>query len=375
MKQTRKIVVCLLLVGILSLLWGCGGQETSGMEESTTQATVSDIFTVPETDPTETDATQETEDPIKELLKQKFMMSLKVPGGMSYGFHGGEGTDLDSYYVYQGGELPIQLYMKADGFSDMGVGALIFLDGQPQPYRTADEENYSYMHTFYPEDDVPYVIDAYMIPVTGQAGDTLEIYTMCVAWPDYFLNDAPVAFQHTCGSTGGGMKVKFQADPPAQELPEPLYPVISCTTEFEDLESWEITDWSTEDLRHKVEWEFTINGIEAGGDLFGYSGEEPLTLRYEIWGGTAVEYGLILYIDNQPVCVDEEQLHSVELKNGKKTIIEVQVDMSGYDGSSVVYGVLAAKNFYSGGANQIFIESRPPFYLCSSPTFDDLMGW
>ena len=81
MKQTRKIVVCLLLVGALSLLWGCGGQETSGMEESTTQATVSDIFTVPETDPTETDATQETEDPIKELLKEKFMMSIKVPGG------------------------------------------------------------------------------------------------------------------------------------------------------------------------------------------------------------------------------------------------------------------------------------------------------
>ena len=47
---------------------------------------------------------------------------------------------------------------------------------------------------------------------------------------------------------------------------------------------------------------------------------------------------------------------------------------SGYDGSSVVYGVLAAKNYYSGGADQIFIESSP-FYLCSSPTFDDLMGW
>ena len=374
MKQTKKIAVCLLLAGILSLLWGCGGQETSGMEESTTQATVSDIFTVPETDPTETDATQETEDPIKELLKEKFMMSLKVPGGLSFGLHGGEGTEHDPYYVYQGGEMPILIYMKAEGFSSMGLGVVLFLDGRPQPYRTVDEENYSYMHTFYPEDNEPYEIDAYMIPVTGQTGDTLELYAMSILWPDYFLNDAPVAFQYTFGSTGNGRPVKFQADPPAQEPPEPLYPVISCTTEFEDLESWEITDWSTEDLRHKVEWEFTINGIEEGDNLYGYSGEEPLTLRYEIWGGTAGEYGLILYIDNQPVCVDEEQLHSIEIQNGKKTIIEIKVDMSGYDGSSVIYGALAAKNYFSGGAADIFQQTRTT-YLCSAPTFDDLMGW
>ena len=82
MKQTRKIAVCLLLVGVLSLLWGCGGQETSGMEESTAQTTVPDIFTVPETDARATDATQEKEDPMKEMLKEKFRMSLQVPGGM-----------------------------------------------------------------------------------------------------------------------------------------------------------------------------------------------------------------------------------------------------------------------------------------------------
>ena len=73
----------------------------------------------------------------------------------------------------------------ATAVPERNVGILLFLDGRPQPYRLEGDTDYQYMHRFTLNNEMIYPV-FYFTPVTGQAGDTLEMATLTVLYPSIF---------------------------------------------------------------------------------------------------------------------------------------------------------------------------------------------
>lgn len=298
--------------------------------------------------------------------------------GLSLGFR--YQTEESEAYIYSGGELNIQIYLDAQGFHEVGVGVLLFLDGQAQPYRTADSETYSYMHTFYPNSNDEPQRDVFLIPVTGQAGDTLNMQVMAVLWPDYFMDKARCSFTHTFGTTGSAAHLIYEATPPQQELPEVTDRLVSYTMEYKDLISNEIRGWTAEDLRNQHEAHCYMGNSTDGGEIYKFTADDSVEFRYEIWGNPAGSYSFVLFVDNQPVSIAPEDRIFFSNQDGQKTVITIQLDLSDFDGSSVVYGVLLGRNYLENyrtpgaGPMMAFMETNP-FYLSDAADIFDLMGW
>lgn len=354
----------ILLVTVLSSCLSTG--------ENAAQPTIENIFTLPETDSETPPSTALTIEEWKKTWPEKVGGSLGFAGqyteGMEY-----------KYYVYDGGELHAQIDLQTTGMSEIGTGVLIFLDGRPQPYRLADCNEYSYMHTFYQEDSVRTIHDIYLIPVTGQAGDTLEMQIMCVTWPDYFLDQGRTVAQHTAGTTGSSVLLVMEATPEAQSLPSIPDKLVSFSVEYQDLTAGEIEGWTAEQIRNESESHYALNGKIDGGNIYNFQGSDSIEFQYEIWGNTAGNFGFVLFVDNQPISVDPSDAILFTNQNGKKTMISMELDLSDFDGSSVIYGVLLGRNHLSNGigngASESFRETWVPYYLSDAQDIYDLMGW
>ena len=74
-------------------------------------------------------------------------------GSLSAGLHDDcPSDDYGPYITYTGGEMSMGYEIGSSGkIRESGIGILLFLDGQPQPYRLEGESTYTYLHTFYPE--------------------------------------------------------------------------------------------------------------------------------------------------------------------------------------------------------------------------------
>ena len=140
-KRLLSLTLCLLLA--LSGLTACG---KSGEPEA--ESTLENIFTTPTTEAASqsTEPDSQATDPSSPESPNPFF------GGISHGFS--DETLINEkgrYNIYEGGEMHIDYFMAVSGnVAKDGVGLLVILDGQPQPYKTAEEDNYSYLHTFYP---------------------------------------------------------------------------------------------------------------------------------------------------------------------------------------------------------------------------------
>ena len=154
-----------------------------------------------------------------------------------------------SFLNYEGGEMRMPYFLESTGIiRQCGIGILLFVDGQPQPYRLSDTEEYTYMHVFYP--DAPRItFDLCFVPVTGREGDELEVYIEALPSPEYMPSQGPQnRMVYTSGSTGGGTRLKYLADPPATVFPEkslrlsaPEIQKTDCT--YSDVVGWTDADW------------------------------------------------------------------------------------------------------------------------------------
>ena len=211
-KRLLSLTLCLLLA--LSGLTACG---KSGEPEA--ESTLDNIFTTPTTEaasqPTEPDS--QATDPSSPESPVPFF------GGITHGFSDEPlENEKGRYTIYEGGELHIDYLMDVYGnVAKDGVGLLVVLDGQPQPYKTAEDDTYSYLHTFYPTPEKQLDIERIMTPVTGQEGDTLELTVFHLLGPDYYSNPNEMApgMRQTSGSTSSSTQLVYQATPPKAELP------------------------------------------------------------------------------------------------------------------------------------------------------------
>lgn len=348
-----KVKSMTILFFIISLLFsGCTSVVNQEITENSTESTVADFFGESET------ALKET---VETSAQEMVVGSLAIgPGGDS------EKDEYGTYRRYTGGEMTLPLRVGADGrLAVNGIGILIFIDGQPQPYKTDDEPEYSYMHTFYP-DSFSYERNSYFVPVTGKEGDVLEFYVMAIIYPSYSLEDGDAGMVFTSGTTIGGSRLKYEATPPEETLPEKQMWLSDVSVTLENATVADFGGWSEEDMRTAIDYKFLVDDVSDRGRrrVYDVTADEPLKVHYELFGTHYVSFGLVFFVDNVPVFCEELDPILPQIENGQKYILEANLNLEDYDGESVIYAVLVPRNYRTSEVRtQAFVEPSNAIFL------------
>lgn len=269
-------------------------------------------------------------------------------GSLGYGF-----GDRESPHIYTGEELRLAFELEETGkHAKNGTGILLFLDGRPQPYKTSEDDTYRYMHVFAPEEGqtrTDFDGELVFMPITGKNGESLELNAINISFPDFsYQKDQNTGFKFTFGAVGDSSIIQFEADAESQNTQAlPVRSGLSNVQIFqEDVKLEDIFDWSEMDLEEKIEDHFWVNGmIDTGPEnVYGVTSESEIHLRYEVYGTPYVDFGLTLFVENQPLAVDESCMIPISIERGKKTVVEATLTLPDFDGEAPIYAILSPKN-------------------------------
>lgn len=247
-------------------------------------------------------------------------------------------------YSYDGGEFSMTVELTVTGrMKKENYGVILILDGQPQPYKTENDDTLSYLHVFH-SDTGMILEDVTFIPVTGKKGDTLELAAVYIIDPDYYQGLDMQGFKQTVGYGTAFRTVEFQADPPEAEWPAVHERVIAQNITNVDLTSLDMNGWTSEDLQENSSFTMTTDHESEYCWTYAVTPEGGLTVRAEVFGCPAVDWSFLVYVNHQPVSIQPENRIFFQTQNGKKTVMEVKVDLSDFDGEEILYAFLISRN-------------------------------
>ncbi len=364
----RKWIVLLL---VASLLTGCAREEVPAAS-ATPQATLENIFTNPPTTSNFPEATTSG--------------SRVDPGNLGGSSFGMLKNDLNysdesgKYILYEGGALHIHFKYSFDGtIANEGVGAMLLLDGIPQPYKTAGSEEYAYIHTFYPPTDKGGIILAEVIfaPITGKAGDTLNLTAFTVMEPDYCVtSSAAIPFRLTHGFMLFEAPVIMEADPPVCPVPAVTERITSLTVSKAGLTSRDTRGWSAEDLASKSSFSYSFSASPSGQNIYQMDSEATLQIHAEVFSPGFLEWSLVVYVDNQPVSVLTEKDIRFSVPNGNKIVVDLALTMAGTDGEMPLYIALVNRNVHAPEVQLTNCRTNvtASYFLLEAEDFDTWMA-
>lgn len=367
--KCKIVFLAAAMLIIAFLLTACKETEVIPEDGPAAETTAENIFTAP----------QNTPDPVSETMARQG----KDFGSVGHGFSDKSlKNESGVYLVYGGSELHVDYQITASGFvSENGIGLLLLLDGQPQPYRISEDGETRYMHVFQFDKAGRKDVELILTPVTGKAGDTLELNGFHVINPTYYPSEEVMGFMQTAGSAYSGTQLVFQADPPAADPLPVTERVLAQSVETANLSSGEIEGAAAQSLQTSTAFRYSADHPSSSGNLYGITSDSSLTLTGEIYGAPAVEWSLIVYLDHEPVTVLPENRIAFHTENGKKTVISMTLDMSGFDGEGILYGVLCARN----GRDPAVINNTdsgtvitPTYYLTDAASYEEMgkkYGW
>lgn len=324
MKLNRMVAILLCGALLLSLI-GCGADAGPASSE-----TVGEIFTQP---PADTSAASTYAD-----LGTPYYGSTGIVPTVEF-----RDSDYGLFIPYTGGEFHYTFTFECSGnsYDTHGLGFLLFMDGIPQPFHMNEGQEDAYLQVIYPEDgttDYEFIFT----PVAGESNEYVE-FTMAIVRSPWYYAEAPKSIQETDCITVAHALFYFEADPPASKSIEVTDRLFSYQVSYEDLTARDISKYSSDELNFITDWTFYADGKEQG-ICYSCTTDDIINLRFELFGCTALEYSLVFFIDNEPLYIDASKVR-VTTQSGKKTIVEVQVDMTDFDGRRVVYAVLVCPNF------------------------------
>ena len=266
-------------------------------------------------------------------------------GGLSYGLVSRTADGRAPEQHYTGGEMSMDFFIQAHGLvGRKGLGLLLFLDGRPQPYRLDGETEYSYLHTFYLDDETVEPV-LYFTPVTGQSGDVLEMASLLILNPEYLPSKGnPGMMTHTTGSLGYSFLLYVDSDPGEAKIPEKLTLLSEPEITYEPCAPQDVLGWENDDFQIKYGHESEVNGLSNGRNVFENFHKEALDLKYSLWGTTLVHYTVVYFLNNEPVYLPDGSCLDLEVQDGMKTVARLTMDTSTLTGEDVVYAVLVPRN-------------------------------
>lgn len=341
-----------LLMILLSIVM-CACQKKDALPSSDTTTPRTDIFTTgPQPVPSESEEYISTS-------RDLGMLGIGVPEGY---YSDGISPCVD----YPGGEMRLPFFISSSGrIQEVGIGILLFLDGQPQPYRLEGETEYTYLHTFYPSEDT-ITLDFYFVPVTGTEGDALEFYAMSLLRPDYYPSQGQArTMVYSTGATVAGMRLIYQQTPPEAEVPAPVVRLKDVQVSQQDCPFEDIAGWTAIDMKTKIQDRHTANDIPPNlpNRIYEITPESIVDLHYELWGAEALQCNYVIFVDNIPISSSEGISIPMPITSGKKTVLDAKLTMTGFTGESAVYTIRVPKNYYTTDTDGLLQPMRVWFLL------------
>lgn len=216
-------------------------------------------------------------------------------GKFKQGFNGNiyEG-DIGEYYVYQGGEItiPYGIY-NSEG---QGVEIQLFLNGEPQPFKTEQDETYRYTHILYPLKSRT-LQELTFTPVAGQKGDVLQL---CVSLQG-FASDYNL--EYSCGAWTSIWLV-YEENP--GEFWEPASEFTSESFTFRQEAGYRTSPRIDLAVNNSYGWKVAVDA------------SQHVTLTAKLGGDfPSGKYRLIFLVNHKPVLIDGKTYIPLELEAGQ----------------------------------------------------------
>ena len=215
-------------------------------------------------------------------------------------------------FPYDGGEFRLEYQFSLTGKMDT-VGFLLFLDGQPQPYKVNDTTaEYEYCHSFSAGEDQSFSF--LFEPVTGSTGDTLALTVVSITSPDFqpdMESTSSYGWYHK--TLDSRVELQFNADAPAAHLDLPPIREIFVQS---DVREEKVTAQYVESELPKHGWGGVSMDALDSGIYYTFSCDggitydnlcvsTPVTLQFTMCGTAGASYSIAFYLDHQPVKIDE----------------------------------------------------------------------
>lgn len=264
-------------------------------------------------------------------------------------------------FPYDGGEFRLDYRFSLSGKMDT-VGFLLFLDGQPQPYKVNDTTaEYEYCHSFPTAEDQTFSF--LFEPVTGSAGDMLALTVVSITNPDFqpdMESTSSYGWYHK--TLESCVELQFNVDAPAAHSDLP--PVREI---FVQSDVWEekVTAQYVENELPKYGWGgVSMDTLDSGiYYTFSYDGgitydnqrvSAPVTLRFTMCGTAGTSYSIAFFLDHRPVKFDESTCRSITLSKGGVMELEAVIDPDKLGQFNTFYCVAVPQ----GGASGPFFKTN-----------------
>ena len=367
-NQYNRYVAILYVLALLCSFVGCSKQ--SQLDHATEPETLENPFLV---------TTVPTEPAMPELEN---VTSITFTGLPAYTL-----DEVGHYVSYEGGEmqLPYTFNYTGNELSVYGVAIMLFLDGRLQPFKLTDDGAIQYVHRIYPEaisasTEVTQDLDLIFTPVTGQRGDVMDLSIVAKTFPDWEWGNDSVGLNSQTSSIT--TRLKFAQTPPQMILPETRSRIVDWSISYTDATLAEYESWSADSL-NKLSTCLRIAGHQDNRSDQGYrylydvTANVPVELTMEMVNTSGVEYGVVLFVDSEPVSTETSELIYVDKATAQRTTLSVTLDLSDFDDQSQVYAFIIPRNYLAtfGYTSDTVVDvvDTVTYYLFAESDWADVM--
>lgn len=296
--------------------------------------------------------------------------------------------EVGHYVSYEGGEmrLPYSFTYSGSKLSEYGVAIMLFLDGQLQPFRTSENDTLQNIHILYPEESTgskTVTLDLSFTPVAGSSGDTLDLTILSRQCPDWKWDHDPAGISEDTSSITTRLKLLHTPSDPI--LPAVQDRLISWSCEYTDASHSEYKAWEgTSMAKLPACMRISGAGYTTDDSLFGnqyqfsVTPDVPMELTMELLNTSGVEYGIVIFVDNQPISVEHDDLIFIDAASGEKANLRVRIDMSTFEEYSRVYAVVVPRNYlatFGYTSEEVFdVTTTDQVYLFSANSWADVLN-
>ncbi len=272
------------------------------------------------------------EDPFKEAESQ-----MKVLGSLGHGLN--DKLDENEFIEYSGTDVEVDYYVELEGNVN-NIGFLLFLKGEPQPYKIKGAETeYEYMHPLTVDEERKQFTFQFT-PIVGKKGEVLELQVISIYnaafIPDMTTTSAYGNYHHALPTIIDRVKMVENAPDQGVSLEEygsnivisPSQQAVNITEEFLDVKFHKI---EMEELNTYVFSRIHYNGETTYSNI-NLSQLDKFEVSYYLFGVPNAEYVTTVYIDHKPIYSTE-----VTLQKGKYEQIDLELDTTQLDGLNSFY--------------------------------------
>lgn len=253
--------------------------------------------------------------------------------------HGVDWSDSVKEHVlyYEGGEMKIPYRMKGNGIG-RSAGFLLFLDGVAQPYKIAgEEEEYKYMHVITGKEEEEKNFTISFTPLIGKKGKRSKIKIVGLVNPS-FMPDRKENFSygnnHKTLENSYDLVFKENADKTITTVDSRKLIQNSSQQEAdidkeleERLKEFQLGELDMEN-RVTTYVEYQNDPETFGTSMIDITGMDKLPVTYVMMGHPKAKYKVNFYLDHQLITSEEASDYTIELRKGKQTKIEFNLDVS-----------------------------------------------